>query len=127
VDARFAPDELWPANEGDAWNSTPPLKDLYCGAAGVLLGLDVLRRRGLAETSIDLQAAAPRVLARWGGGPGLPGGEIELPSPSAPSLLGGETGLLLIAWRLGPTEELAATLLERISENVDTEAAGARL
>ena len=24
VDAHFDPDELWPANEWDAWNSTPP-------------------------------------------------------------------------------------------------------
>jgi hypothetical protein len=62
------------------------------------------------------------VLERWRVEPDLSGGEIELPSPSASSLLGGETGLLLVAWRLDPTEEFAATLLERIRENVDNEA-----
>ena len=122
VDAHFDPDELWPANEWDAWNSTPPLKDLYCGAGGVLLALDVLRRRGLAETAVDLTATVHRVLERWRAEPDLSGGEIELPTPSASSLLGGETGLLLVAWRVDPTEELAATLLARIRENVHNEA-----
>jgi hypothetical protein len=122
ADEHFDPDRLWPANEWDAWNSTPPLKDLYCGAGGVVLALDILRRRGLAETEIDLPAAAHRVLERWRVEPDLSGGKVELPSPSASSLLGGETGLLLVAWRLGPTEEFAATLLERIRENVDNEA-----
>jgi len=122
ADEHLDPDRLWPANEWDAWNSTPPLKDLYCGAAGVVLGLDILRRRGLAETAIDLPAAAQRTLERWRVEPDLSGGEIELPSPSASALLGGETGLLLVAWRQDPSPELADLLFERIRENVDNEA-----
>ena len=122
ADAHFDRHGLWPANEWDAWNSTPPLKDLYCGAGGVVLALDTLRRRGLAETAIDLAAAARRTLELWRAEPDLSGGELELPSPSASSLLGGETGLLLVEWRLAPTEEVAATLLDRIRENVDNEA-----
>jgi Lanthionine synthetase C-like protein len=122
ADEHFDPDGLWPANEWDAWNSTPPLKDLYCGAGGVVLALDILRRRGLAETAIDLAAAARRTLELWRVEPDLSGGEIELPSPSASSLLGGETGLLLVEWRLDPTVELADLLLERIRANVDNEA-----
>src|SRR5215218_3708202 len=122
ADEHFDPDSLWPANEWDAWNSTPPLKDLYCGAGGVLLALDILRRRGLAETEIDLAAAADRTLGLWLAEPDLSGGAIELPSPSASSLLGGETGLLLVAWRVEPSTELADRLLERIRENVDNEA-----
>jgi len=122
ADEHFDPERLWPANEWDAWNSTPPLKDLYCGAGGVVLALDVLRRRGPAETAIDLGAAAQRTLELWRAEPDLSGGAIELPSPSASSLLGGETGLLLVAWRLDPSAELADLLLERIRENVDNEA-----
>jgi hypothetical protein len=122
VDAHFDRHGLWPANEWDAWNSTPPLKDLYCGAGGVVLALDILRRRGLAETTIDLAAAARRTLELWRAEPDLSGGEIELPSPSASSLLAGETGLLLVGWRLAPTAELSDLLLERIRENVDNEA-----
>ncbi len=122
ADAHFDAHGLWPANEWDAWNSTPPLKDLYCGGGGVVLALDILRRRGLAETAIDLAAAARRTLERWQAQPDLSGGEIELPSPSASSLLSGETGLLLVAWRLDPSPELADRLLDRIRENVDNEA-----
>jgi hypothetical protein len=122
VDARFDWHGLWPANEWDAWNSRPPLKDLYCGAGGVVLALDILRSRGLAETAIDLASAARRTLELWRAEPDLSGGEIELPSPSASSLLCGETGLLLVEWRLAPTEDVAATLLDRIRENVDNEA-----
>jgi hypothetical protein len=122
VDEHFDSDGLWPAHEWDAWNTTPPVKDLYCGASGVILALDILRGRGLAETTIDLPAAARRTLEHWQVAPDLSGGEIELPSPSESSLLGGETGLLLVAWRLDPNPELAGRLLERVRENVDNEA-----
>ena len=122
ADEHFDPERLWPANEWDAWNSTPPLKDLYCGASGVVLALDVLRRRGLAETAIDLTGAAHWTLELWRAEPDLSGGEIELPSPSASSLLGGDTGLLLVSWRLDPRPELATALLDRIRENVDNAA-----
>ena len=41
------------------------MKNLYVGAAGVIHALDVFRRRGLAETAIDLAAAARRTLAAF--------------------------------------------------------------
>jgi hypothetical protein len=122
ADEHFDAGGLWPANDWDAWNSTPPLKDLYCGAGGVVLALDSLRRRGLAETAIDLAAAVHRTLELWRAAPDLSGGEIELPSPSASSLLSGETGLLLVAWRLYQGPELADRLLDRIRANVDNAA-----
>ena len=71
ADAAFDPVGLWPANEWDAWGSTPPLKDLYCGAAGVIWALDALARRGHAETGIDLAAAAERTLELWREAPDL--------------------------------------------------------
>jgi lantibiotic modifying enzyme len=120
-DEAFDPDGLWPANEWDAWQSTPPLKDLYCGAAGVVWALDALRRRGHAETRIDLAAAASRALELQREQPDLAGLE-ELPTPSASSLFGGETGTLLLAWRLAPSAELADALLERVRDNVANEA-----
>ena len=121
ADEHFDPDGLWPANEWDAWQATPPLKDLYCGATGVIWALDELRRRGYAETRIDLSAAAARTLeltrerldmAAWEG----------LPTPAEPSLLSGETGPLLVAWRLAPSWDLAKALDARIRENVDNKA-----
>jgi lantibiotic modifying enzyme len=122
ADQAYDPEGLWPANEWDAWGSTPPLKDLYVGAGGVVWALDALRRRGHGETRIDLGAAATRTLDRWRAKPDLSAGSIELPSTSASSLLCGESGLLLVAWRLAPDGELADTLLERVRENVAGEA-----
>jgi hypothetical protein len=120
ADAAYEPDALWPANEWDAWESTPPLKDLYCGAGGVVWALDALRQRGQPESGIDLAAAASRALELWCEAPDLasmPG----LPVPHEPSLLCGEGGLLLLAWRLAPTAELADRLLARVRENVANE------
>ena len=62
ADRAFDPVALWPADEWDAWTSPVPLKNLYVGAAGVIWALDALRRRGRAETSLDLAAAALRTL-----------------------------------------------------------------
>jgi hypothetical protein len=121
AEAAFDPDGLWPANEWDAWGSAVPLKGLYCGATGVIWALDALRRRGHAETAIDLVAAADRTIERWGEAPDLSEAEIELPPERASSLLSGESGLLLVAWRLDPRPELADRLLERVRENRDNE------
>ena len=121
ADANFDPVGLWPAEEWDSWQTTPPLKNVYVGAAGVLLGLELLRRRGHAETAIDLVAATRRTLAAWREHPdfeqwtGLP------PHPQS-ALLTGESGLLLVAWRVEPSAELADDLLALVRENVGNEA-----
>jgi lantibiotic modifying enzyme len=121
ADAAFDPDGLWPANEWDAWGSTPPVKDLYCGAAGVIWALDALRRRGHAETGIDLAAAIARTIELWQEAPDLAAAEIELPPERESSLLGGEAGLLLVGWRLAPSSDVSDRLLQRVRENVANE------
>ena len=108
---------LWPAEEWDAWNLPLPLRELYAGAAGVVLALDVLRRRGYAESRLDLAAIATRTLEDWQDTPGE-----DMPAPAAASLLCGESGLLLVAWRLAPTGELADRLLARVRSNVENDA-----
>jgi hypothetical protein len=62
ADAAFDQEALWPAHEWDAREQPLPLQSLYAGAAGVIWSLDTLRRRGHAETSLDLVAAASRTL-----------------------------------------------------------------
>lgn len=121
ADAAFDPAGLWPANEWDAWGSTPPVKDLYCGAGGAIWALDALRRRGHAETAIDLAAAIERTMELWREAPDLAAAEIELPAARESSLLCGEAGLLLVNWRLTPRGDLAARLLQRVRENRDNE------
>ena len=101
--------------------ATPPLKDLYVGASGVIWALDALRQRGLAETSIDLAAAAARTLEAWRELPDYAQWD-PVPDAAASALLTGESGPLIVAWRLAPSSELADELYARVRENVGNEA-----
>jgi hypothetical protein len=115
VDAAFSLDRLWPlVNEWDEYRDGQPAKVLYTGAAGVCWALEALRRRGHAETSLDLAAAALRAL------------ELERAEPDAAdderyhpgSLLHGETGPLLVAFLLSSDAQLADDLHDLVRGNV---------
>ena len=122
ADGAFAADGLWPADDWDAWQTPTPLKALYVGAAGVVWALDALRRRGHAESRLDLADAARRDARRPGASePDLMRG-TELPDPARAGLFSGQSGILAVAWRLAPDERLADELHERVLENVDNEA-----
>ena len=121
TDRAFDPHDFWPAEEWDAWTSPLPLKNLFVGAAGVVWALDVLRRRGHAQTRLDLAEVATRALESWREAPDLAAGE-EHPAPPEASLLCGESGLLLVAWRLAPSTDLADELLARVRSNVRNDA-----
>jgi hypothetical protein len=120
-DALRGPRLLWPADAWDAWRATSPLKDLYVGAAGVLWALADLRERGHAETRLPLGALALNALERQRARPDL-ARWTDLPEPRESALLSGEAGVLLVAQRLGPAEELADALYARVRENVANEA-----
>jgi hypothetical protein len=121
ADASFDADGLWPAEEWDSWQSPTPLKALYVGAAGVVWALGALQRRGHAESRLDLVEAARNVHEAWRAEPDLMKG-IELPSPARAALLAGESGILTVAWQLSPDDEIADTLVERVTENAHNEA-----
>ncbi len=121
ADAAFGPGALWPAHDWDGWNAPLPMKNLYVGAAGMVFALDDLRRRGLAETTLDLSAAAVRSLERWRTEPDHPKGEI-VPEPAAAGLLTGEAGILLIAWRLTGDAAHADDLHALVLANLENEA-----
>jgi lantibiotic modifying enzyme len=90
------------------------MKNLYVGAAGVIWALDALRRRGRAESSLDLADAALRALALWRAEPDFMTGETDA-HPAA--LLCGETGPLLIAFGLAPDPVLADDLHALVRAN----------
>ena len=119
--AAFDPDDLWPTDERDLAYSEPPVKDLYTGAAGVAFALDALRRRGHADVGIDLAGATLRALELWQHAPDY-ADYAARPTPSDSSLLCGEAGVLTVAFRLAPSEELADRLFVRVRENVHNEA-----
>src|SRR5438093_11347511 len=106
TDAAFDLDALWPAHEWDGWEEPLPLKNLYVGAAGMIWALDALRRRGHAETSLDLAAAALRTLELERAQPDSTADEHYRPG----ALLRGETGPLLVAYRLTSDPALADVL-----------------
>ena len=119
-DALRGPRLLWRADDWDRWHGTSPMKNLYVGAAGVLWTLDELRRRGHAETRLDLPDLAVQTLELFRARPDFKG--MRLPAPRESSLLCGEAGILLVAWRLAPSREVADDLHARVRANVSNEA-----
>jgi hypothetical protein len=121
IDEAFDPEGLWPAHDWDGWQADTPLKSLYVGAAGVLWALDRLREQGVADTRLDLAAAAEAALAAERRAPDFMRG-VELPEPKESALLTGAVGILLVAWRLTGERALADELHAHVAANVDNEA-----
>ncbi|MBA3365895.1 MAG: LanC-like protein [Actinobacteria bacterium] len=114
ADAAFDLDALWPAHEWDGWQAPLPMKNLYVGAAGVIWALDALRRGGHAETSLELASAALRALELERAEPDSTADEHYRPA----ALLRGETGPLLVAFRLTADPALADDLHTLVCANV---------
>lgn len=111
---------FWRADDWDRWQGTSPMKNLYVGTAGTLWALDELRRRGYADTNLDLGALAHRNVELFRERPDFM--PITLPEPKESSLLCGETGILLAALRIAPSRTLADVLYERVRANVANDA-----
>jgi hypothetical protein len=121
-DALRGPKLLWRADDWDRWSATSPMKNLYVGAGGVLFALDVLRRRGHAETRLDLPALALGTLELQRTKPDYPKVIPVFPQPREAALLCGESGLVLLAYRLAPSSGLADDLHALVRANVSNEA-----
>ena len=122
TDAAFDPPELWaPVEEWDSARGTAPLPltTLYRGASGVVWALDILRRRDLAESSLDLAGISRHAYEIWGANPAPE--RLESPVRTHASLMDGESGILLVAWLLEPADELSDRLHARVRENADSE------
>jgi hypothetical protein len=121
ADDAFEPDGLWPAvAEWDSGGMRLPLTGLYAGAAGVVVALDELRRRGYADTRLDLADVARRALVAWRREPDEEARD-EPPARTHASLFFGESGILLVGWRLTRDPVLADDLLARVRENIANE------
>jgi hypothetical protein len=115
ADAAFDPEALWPAHEWDAWEKPLPLSGLYVGAAGVIWALDELQRRGHAEPSRHSAAAVMRAVALEQATPDFAADEHYRPG----ALMSGETGALLVAFRLTSDAGVADDLHALVSGNVN--------
>ena len=116
AEASFDPDTFWPADEWDAYiyEAGRPLKVLYAGAAGLAWALDALRRRGHAETSLDLAQAVRRAVELERAEPDATADEHYRPG----ALLDGETGPVLVAFRLTSEPTFADDLHSLVRGNV---------
>jgi lantibiotic modifying enzyme len=112
------PKLFWKAEAWDRWQATSPMKNLYVGTAGVLWALDELRRRGHAETTLDLADLAVRNVELFRARPDI-GSWVKIPGPAESGFMTGESGILLVAFRLAPDAQLAEDLLARVRANVD--------
>lgn len=115
ADAAFDPTALWPAHEWDAREKQLPLSGLYVGAAGVTWALDELQRRGHAESSLDLAAAAVRPVEFERATPDFAADDHHRPG----ALMSGLTGALLVAFRLTSDPALADEVHALVRGNVD--------
>jgi hypothetical protein len=110
ADAAGAVDEgVWPQHPLDGWpESQPAPTTIYMGSAGMVWALHTL------GSSLDLGTITARALERYRERPDFEEGDV-------PSLLMGESGLLLVARLVGAPVADDARLLERIRENVANE------
>ena len=124
AEAVYDRDALWPvADEWDTGGGRArlPLTRLYSGASGVVWALDALRRRGHVDGELDVGAAALRALEAWRAEPDMPE-RLDPPVSTHSGLFFGETGILLVAYRLAPSAEIADALYARVAANWDNEA-----
>jgi Lanthionine synthetase C-like protein len=121
ADAEYrGPKLFWKAATWDKYQATSPMKNLYVGTAGVLWALDELRRGGHAQSKLDLADLAVRNVELFRARPDI-GKWTKLPGPPESGFILGESGILLVAFRLAPSQEFADALFARVRANVDTD------
>jgi Lanthionine synthetase C-like protein len=117
TESAFDDTALWPAHPLD--EDGEPLRSptsLYLGASGVIWALDELERLGTAELRRNWATTAVALHERYVSNPDF-GEELGLEGP-VPSLLAGESGILLVAHRLAPAPWQEERLLASVRANV---------
>ena len=114
ADGAYDPDAGWPLHPLDSGDDDDDYAGVshgvYLGAAGMLWGLDHLARAGVAESSLDLPAAAA----------GLHDGYLRRchsPDEPMPSIWVGEAGIHLVAETIAPDPARPHALLEVVRAN----------
>ena len=106
VDAYRGPVDLWPNHPADIEGDEPvrPHRNVYFGAGGVAWALHRLAQAGLGPPLPGLAALAETLHADYLAAPELTHLKTGTPPP-APSLLFGESGILLAAEAIAPGAE----------------------
>jgi len=111
---RFDQHKLWPIHPLDKFrdNLTEPLKMLYFGAAGVIWALDYLNKVGATAVKEDYSMALNELALKNRV-------EMALSERQTASYWMGDVGILLVHWRLFPTDGLADAIHRAVLANVD--------
>jgi len=110
--AHFDPQRFWPTHPMD--HAEDGHSSLYFGAAGMVWGLDYLRRLGVATVPLDFRPVLPHLLAATQAEMAGYGDYARLGS-----FLFGDLGTALVAMRLAPTAALADLIHARAEANSD--------
>jgi hypothetical protein len=110
---RFDVERWWPPHplDLDGDSGSEPCTPLYHGAGGVIWGLDELARRGYAPRVRDYGALLEPLIA-------LNLRQVEAHSWGTESFMIGQSGLLLLAYRLAPGAAIAERVATSIARNV---------
>lgn len=110
--ARFDPARWWPTHplDHEGGDGAEPYTPLYHGAGGVILALDELARRGYVARARDYAPHLEPLLTRNRL-------EVEAQPWGVESYLIGQSGLLLLAYRLAPSAQAAERLAASIARN----------
>jgi hypothetical protein len=116
AEAHFTPDRWWPAHPMDE-RIPDGMTGLYFGAAGMIWGMDFLRREGAADHGLDFAPMLPRLLEANTGqtAPMLPAFGMEA---ERTSYLFGDPPIRLMMIRAG-VPGAADDLYQRIDSNRD--------
>ncbi|MBV8682214.1 MAG: LanC-like protein [Caulobacteraceae bacterium] len=111
----FAAQALWPIHPDDGPAEWGALAGLYFGAAGVIWALDYLQRQGAApegqnftETLSDIQGRNARFIAAFGN--------------MTSGYMLGDTGVLLVRWRIEGDQAILDRLESLITSNTEAPA-----
>jgi hypothetical protein len=101
----------WPVHPRDD-DGTGPYTTLYEGPSGVIYALELLAGRGLVDTTRDYGPVLEQLVEIYRAKPDSEGWSHP------PSLLSGETGILLALYRTAPSPQIAERIAELVAANV---------
>jgi hypothetical protein len=112
--AHFDPQKLWQIHPLDQFRPdfTEPFKMLYFGAAGVIWAMHYLNEVGATQLKHDYSNVLTDLALRNRA-------DLKLSEPDTFSYLMGDVGILLVQWRLVPTDALATKSFEQLRQTYD--------
>ena len=116
----FTPEGLWPIHPLDRSPERPPdsIKYMYHGAAGVIWALTYLAETGAAELKGDYLSTVRELIPRIRDDLAKYPEVRKYMGPELVSYLLGGAGILLLEWKLAPSEDVARLLYADIEARI---------